>query len=442
MSRRPLRRGRSKKKPRASLPSPTTVTIEKLESKGDGSARLPDGKRVYVPGTLPGDEVEIEFVAAPGDGFSARATNTLKSQERRNSDCPVFMTCGGCQVQHLPEPIYDGWKSDLLKTAFARQGIEADLRPMLRAPLSSRRRVSFSAINTSSGVILGFKSQGSHQIVDIETCPRLRDPLSRLIEPLRILSAIILPKSKDCRFQVTALDGGLVDIVIETERELDLAVLESLSEFTHSHGISRLTRKTADNVLEPIVELKPIVVTIGGVDVPLPPDSFLQPSAEGAKFLTDLVLEGIENTEKIIDLYAGVGTFTFPLLSKAREVLAVDGAHDQIAAIQQASNLTRNVNGVSTLVRDLQRNPLLADELNTADVVVFDPPRAGAREQSHEIAKSEVPRVVAVSCNPATLARDVRILLDGGYTIRHVTPVDQFPMSYHLEAVAVLERAR
>lgn len=440
MSRRPLRRGRGKKKSRVKLPPPTTVTIESLESKGVGAATLPDGKRVFVPGVLPDDEVEIEFVAARGDGYSARILNLAKAQERRPPDCPVFMSCGGCQLQHLPDPLYQEWKSGLLLTAFARQGITAEFRPMRRAPLSSRRRVSFSAINTSSGVTLGFKAQGSNQIVDLVDCPRLLGGLNQLIEPLRNLSATIMPKNSSGRFQLTILEGNKLDMVIETDIELDLKALEALSNFAHTNGVTRLTHRTSENFLEPIVELEPVLIKMGGVDVPLPPDSFLQPSTEGAHFLTDLVLETIEHKGTIFDLYAGVGTFTFPLLTKAREVLAVDGAPDQIAAIQSASNQNPNVNGVTTMVRDLQRNPLLADELNKADIVVFDPPRAGAREQSVEIAKSTVPHVIAVSCNPATLARDVRILQDGGYEIRHVTPVDQFPMSYHLEAVAVLER--
>ena len=440
MSRRPSRHGRGPKKPRIKLPPPATVDIEKLESHGDGAGLAPDGKRVYVPNTLPGDRVQIEFIANRGDGYAARVTEFLEQMPRRDVDCPVFETCGGCQLQHVPDADYLAWKSDTVRMAFARQGLDANIRPLVSAPLSSRRRTTIKVKRTSGGVILGFNAAQSDQIVDIDHCPRLTEPLNRLIAPIRSLSEKLLPTNGAARFAITDIGANALDVVIETDVELDLERLEILSEFAHAHQISRITRKSSDNLLEPVIELKSVAVTLAGARVPLPPDSFLQPSVEGERILTDLVINSASSAAHVIDLYAGVGTFSVPLAKSAKSVLAIDGASHQIGALQAAINQDVKLANIKTETRDLQRNALVSSELNHADAIIFDPPRGGAKEQSFEIAQSSVSLIIAVSCNPATMARDLRCLVDGGYEIDHVTPVDQFPMSYHVEAVAVLRR--
>jgi len=440
MSRRPSRRGRGAKKPRVKLPPPATVDIETLESHGDGAGLAPDGKRVYVPCTLPGDRVQIEFVASRGDGYAARATGFLEQMPRRDADCPVFETCGGCQLQHVPVPDYQTWKLDTVSKALGRQGIETNIRPLISAPLSSRRRTAIKVKRTSGGVIIGFNAAQSDQIVEIDHCPRLTGPLNALIAPIRSLSEKLLPTNGAARFAITDTGANTLDIVIETDVELDLERLETLSEFAHAHQISRITRKSSDNLLEPVIELKSITVNLAGARVPLPPDSFLQPSVEGERILTDLVISAASDAAHVIDLYAGVGTFSVPLAKTAKSVLAIDGESHQIAALQAAINQNVKLANIKTETRDLQRNALVPSELNHADVIVFDPPRGGAKEQAFEIAQSSVPLVIAVSCNPATMARDLRCLIDGGYDIEYITPVDQFPMSYHVEAVAILRR--
>lgn len=440
MSRRPLRRGRGGKKPRITLPPPAVIDIETLESHGDGAGRAPDGKRVYVPNTLPGDRAEVTFVANRGDGYAARATGFLDQKPRRDADCPVFETCGGCQLQHVPEQDYLNWKSEVLRAALARQGLDPDIRPLISAPLSSRRRATVKVQKTINGVVLGYNAAQSDQIVDIDHCPRLIGSLNALLEPLRELSDQLLPANKGARFAMTDTGTGAIDLMVETDIELDLERLETLSAFAHEHKVSRITLKSSNNLLEPVIELKPVMISLSGFNIPLPPDSFLQPSLDGERILTDLVMDAASGCQDVIDLYAGVGTFTVPLAGIAKNVLAIDGAAHQIAALQAAINLNVKLANTKTETRDLQRNPLIAAELNNADVVVFDPPRAGAKEQAFEIAQSSVPTVIAVSCNSATMARDLRCLVDGGYDIEYVTPVDQFPMSYHVEAVALLKR--
>lgn len=440
MSRRPSRRGRGKQKKQVKLPPPAVIEIETLESHGDGAGVGPDGKRVYVPSTLPGDVVEVEFVAMRGDSYAARAQSFANQVHRRQPDCDVFDLCGGCQLQHVPEDDYRSWKSNNVKTALARQGLEPEIRPLEMTPLASRRRSTFTAKKTQRGVLIGYNGAQSNQIIDINHCPRLIDPLNRLIGPLRSLTEGLLPANGGARFALTQSTGHSIDLMIETDIDLSLARLEMLSAFAHDHHISRITRKSSDNLIEPIIELKPVKVPLSGIEVPLPADSFLQPSLEGEQVLTDLVLQASSGCQHVIDLYAGIGTFSVPLAGIAKSVLAVDGALHQIAALKAAINRNVKLVNITTETRDLQRNAMMASELNQADLVVFDPPRAGAKEQAFEISQSDVPRVISVSCNPATMARDLRALVEGGYEIEYVTPVDQFPMSYHVEAVAVLGR--
>ena len=440
MSRRPSRRGRGKQKKQVKLPPPAIIDIETLESHGDGAGMGPGGKRVYVPSTLPGDRVEVAFVATRGDGYAARAQSFIDEAPRRQPDCDVFDLCGGCQLQHVPEDDYKAWKSDNVRTALARQGLEPEIRPIQMTPLASRRRSTFKAKKTQQGVLIGYNGAQSNQIIDISHCPRLIDPLNRLIGPLRTLSGGLLPANGAARYALTQTTDHSIDLMIETDIDFSLAHLETLSAFAHDHHISRITRKSSDNLIEPIIELKPVKVPLSDIEVPLPADSFLQPSFEGERALTDLVLESALGCQHIIDLYAGIGTFSVPLSGMAKSVLAVDGAPHQIAALQAAINGNIKLANITTATRDLQRNAMMASEMNQADLIVFDPPRAGAKEQAFEISQSDVPRVIAVSCNPATMARDLRALVDGGYQIEHVTPVDQFPMSYHVEAVAVLAR--
>jgi 23S rRNA (uracil1939-C5)-methyltransferase len=189
--------------------------------------------------------------------------------------------------------------------------------------------------------------------------------------------------------------------------------------------------------MEPIARRRPPLVRFAGIDVEPPPGAFLQPSVEGEQALAGLVSEAVGTRSPLADLYAGCGSFTFPLAARA-VVHAVDGDAAAIQALIAAA--ARASARVSSETRDLARRPLLADELKRFQAVVFDPPRAGAAGQAEILATDGPPLVVAVSCNPATLARDARILANGGYNLVRATPVDQFPWSAHLETVAVFER--
>jgi 23S rRNA (uracil1939-C5)-methyltransferase len=191
---------------------------------------------------------------------------------------------------------------------------------------------------------------------------------------------------------------------------------------------------------EAIVAAGKPVVTIGGVAVEIEPGLFLQAVPQAERLIADLCVKALPKSVKTAaDLFSGVGTLAIPLARRA-SVSAYDSDKRAIAALANAVRHAQGLKPLTAVVRDLFRDPLSARELGSFDAVVFDPPRAGAAEQAERLAKSKVPLVIAVSCNPATLARDARMLIDGGLRMGPVTPIDQFLYSAHVEALAVFRR--
>jgi 23S rRNA (uracil1939-C5)-methyltransferase len=431
MARHPQR----KAKPRSAAPVELTVT--EIGARGDGLADH-GGRRVYVPLTVPGDRVRVLLDAPRGDGIAARLLDLLEPGPiRAEPPCPHFGVCGGCALQHLDDQAYGDWKRAQVVTALARAGLTGiDVAPTVRTPPASRRRATFAAARRGGRVTLGFNVMQSHRIADIFGCLVVQRDILALLCPLEDLLAAVLPDGGALDVTVTALEGGL-DVLLTGGPEPGLDARERLAAFAESSDIARLSwRRSASSPPEPVAARRPVHIGFGGVAVPIEPGAFLQASAEGEAALVDAVLAAVGDARKVADLFAGLGTFTFPLARRGA-VHAVEGDASAMAALSSAARTLPNVTtNVTVARRDLFDDPLTASELSHFDAVVFDPPRAGAREQSTQIVASGVPTVVAVSCNPATFARDARILTDGGYSLERVTPVDQFVWSAHVELVA------
>ncbi len=227
--------------------------------------------------------------------------------------------------------------------------------------------------------------------------------------------------------------GSGLDILLEGVRPAPAA----FGAFAGKAAALGVTRLTADG--ESVTLGGTPEVDLSGVRVKLPPGAFLQASREAEGEMVALVREGVDGAKRIADLFAGLGTFTLAL-ARSAAVDAYEADEAALAALAEAVRMTPKLKPVKTFTRDLFRSPLGAKELQAYDAVVFDPPRAGASAQAEALAKSRVKRLVAVSCNPGTLARDLRILVDGGYRIARVVPVDQFLFSPHIEVVAYLAR--
>lgn len=428
--------------PAAAGGSPVEVVVERLGGRGDAIAQAADGRRLYIPKSLPGERLRVRVGDAQGDGFAADIVVILEpSPERVPPPCPHFDRCGGCALQHLEDGAYLAWKLARLTTALAKAGIGGyDLRPVVRAGPGKRRRATFGAVRgggSGAPVQVGFAEPRSHAIVDLAACLVLEPRILALLPALRGLLGEILAPGERSRIAVALLDGGL-DVVLERPGPPAPAVFERLARFANDADVARLSwRKGAEAITEPLVQRRPVRAVFAGIACAVPPGAFLQASARGEAALTDAVLAATPGSRAVADLFSGVGTFALPLAAAGRRVHAVDADGSAVDALARAA---RGHPRLEAERRNLFALPLSAEELRRFDAVVFDPPRAGARAQAAALAASAVATVVAVSCNPDSFIRDAKILAAGGYRLASLTPVDQFLWSAHLELAAVFVR--
>jgi 23S rRNA (uracil1939-C5)-methyltransferase len=408
------------------------LTIARLGRRGDGIADTPAGP-LFVPFALPGEIVETE--AWPGHPDRRLPIKIEHASPQRIAPvCPHFGTCGGCALQHWAATRYREWKRGLVVEALSQAGLEAPVDELIDAHGDGRRRAVLHARRGQRDVLkVGFAAPRAHQIVAIDRCPILAPSLDGAVAAAWAIAETIESMRKPLDIQVTASENGL-DVDLRGSGPLTVTAMTALARVATRHKLARLTRHG-----EIVVQRAAPVVTIGRARVALPPGAFLQATAAGEAALAALVLEHCGKAGRIADLFAGVGPFALRLAERAR-VIAVDSDKDAVAALKRAAETTQGLKAVAAEARDLFRRPLAAAELKPFDVVVFDPPRQGAEAQARALAASGVPVVVAVSCNPATFARDARILVDGGYRLIRVTPIDQFLYSPHVELVAKLEK--
>lgn len=404
------------------------LLISRLGAQGDGVVESEEGP-IFVPFTLPG-----ERVAADVGGERGRLVQVIEpSPSRVEPVCQHFGVCGGCSVQHISGEAYREWKRELVRSAFAARGLDADVGELIELD-GKRRRAVFSVERTDVGVAIGFYEAASHALVAIAECPVLEPKIVAILPALGALITPLISKRGEARLIVTQTKSGLDVQLTGIERRLTPDVRSRLAS---TAGDLQLARFTVDNDI--VVETLPPFLSFGPADVVLPPGSFVQAVAEAEGEIARRVAVAVGKVKTTADLFCGVGAFTFPLAARAK-VSAFDGDKSAIEALAAAAKKASGLKPISARVRDLFREPLSALELNEHDAIVFDPPRAGAEAQSQRLAKSKVRTVVAVSCNPATLARDARHLVDGGYKIESVMPVDQFVYSAHVEVVAVFRR--
>ncbi|WP_375412567.1 class I SAM-dependent RNA methyltransferase [uncultured Bradyrhizobium sp.] len=410
------------------------LAIDHVGHRGDGVA-FAGGQAVFVPYTLGGEAVEAGAVPGHPDRRLLLRVATA-SAERIAPFCPYFGACGGCAIQHWQPQAYRAWKRRIVVDTLAHAAIECPVGDLIDAHGSGRRRITAHARSGSSGDLrIGFAAAGSHAIVEIEACPILDSGLHGALDAARALADVLKPTAKPLDVQVTATQGGL-DIDVRGSGPLPPAMIASLSRIAEQHGLARLTRHG-----ELVLMRTPPVVGMGIAAVELPPGSFLQATAAGEEALAALAAKHCQGAKRIADLFCGVGPFALRLATRTR-ISAFDGDAGAVIALQKAAASTPGLKPIKAERRDLFRRPLVPQELRDFDAVVFDPPRQGAQAQVRQLAASRIPVIVAVSCNAATFARDARILIDGGYRIEGVTPVDQFRHTPHVELVARFTRGR
>jgi 23S rRNA (uracil1939-C5)-methyltransferase len=407
-----------------------------MGGQGDAIADW-QGKRVFVPHALPGERVRASLRPASGGDFAATDVEILEPSPDRIG--PARETCGGCTLQGWAEAAYRAWKIDLVRQALSHRGLALpERREAVFVPAGTRRRAEFAAAKQAGEVRLGFHMRGSNTIVDRHECPILAPALRDLMTPLRIAVGEVLQAGQSADILATETLVG-IDLLITADDAPSTTRRAALARFAAENNVARIGWQAKRGSPEPIVLLRPPQVRFGDVLVDLPMPSFLQPSAEGEAALKSAVLAMIGKPKRIAELYAGAGTFTFDL-AKLGRVHAVEGSKSALTALEQAAKRAQLGHRITTEARDIERAPLTFQELKNFDAVVFDPPRAGAKAQSEMLAKTRVKRIVGVSCNPATFARDARALVDGGYDLTAITIVDQFIWSQHIELVAEFRR--
>lgn len=407
-----------------------TMMVAALGAKGDGVVETPNGP-LHVPYVLPGETVSVEV-----SGNRAKLVEIIEAVPQRvDPACRHFGTCGGCSLQHLQTNHYADWKRQILQNALQARGIGAEVDSLVPCDPSTRRRAGFTVLESGKSIQLGFHRMRDNRLVDIEMCPVLTAQISGRLDGLRKLARLTGGSRKPARMLVTATETGL-DVDLERTVQLTARTAPQTADLLSQNGIARLS---SDGQV--VMEVQKPLVMFGGVAVTPPPGGFLQATIAAENTMSILIAEHVLPARRIADLFSGCGTFALRLAAKSA-VHAVESHAGSVAALDTAARKAEGLKPVTTEKRDLFRRPLMPAELKRFDALVFDPPRAGAEDQARMIAKSSVPRIAAVSCNPGTLARDLRTLIDGGYRLERVVPIDQFLWSHHVEAVALLSLDR
>jgi len=385
--------------------------IVRIAARGDGVT--PSGR--HVPFGVPGDAVLDDGALAYG-------------AHHQEPPCRHFPECGGCQLQHADDDAYRGYLVSRVEGALAQHDLSAEIREPHLSPPRSRRRATLRALRAGNSAVIGFNAEKSHRIIDMRECHILRPELFALVEPLRRLLAGLLAPKRTAEVQLTLVDQG-PDVLLKAVSPEGLAAIEALTAFASGQGLVRLS---VDHGLgsETLFEPGPATISLAGIPVAFPVGAFLQATEDGEAALVRAVQEALKGAPRIADLFAGLGTFALAL----RAVYAAEASRDAAAALKQAASQAPVEH------RDLYRRPLDTTEMARFDGVVLDPPRAGASEQVAALARSVVPKIAYVSCNPATFARDARTLVDGGYRLEWVKPVGQFRWSTHVELAAAFSR--
>jgi len=389
-----------------------TEQVVRIAARGDGVTA--SGR--HVPFGVPGDTLLDDGTIDPGP-------------HHQQPPCRHFPECGGCQLQHVDDDAFRDYLVSRVVTALAQHGLTTEIRDPHLSPPRTRRRARLRALKVGQGAVIGFNAAKSNRIVDMRECHILRPELFDLIAPLRSLLGGLLPQRRTAEVQLTLVDQG-VDLMLKGVEPEGYEAMEGLTGFCERH---RLARLSMDRGLGPeaLYEPVPATITLSGIPVGFPVGGFLQATEDGEEALVSSVREAVQEAEHIADLFAGLGTFTLALPGK---VYAAEASRDAILALKRAAP------NAAVEHRDLYRRPLDAGDLKTFDAVILDPPRAGAEEQVKALAASDVARIAYVSCNPATFARDAKILTDVGYRICRVRPVGQFRWSTHVELAAAFSR--
>jgi 23S rRNA (uracil1939-C5)-methyltransferase len=406
-----------------------TLKITALGAQGDGVAEH-DGRKVFVPLALPGETVKAEI-----SGDRARVVEIVEAAPGRlGQRCSHYGECGGCSLQHMPEVDYLEFKIRQVVSALSFQKIDLAVDQVVTIAPRTRRRAVLAAARAGKSIVVGFHGRRSHHIVPIRDCAVVTPGVLALLPRLEQLAAAAAPPRDALTITVTETATGFDVALTGVAKGFSADARVKLVQLAGTLGIARLSING-----EVALEQTAPLIRAGAAHLTPPPGGFLQACEPSEAAMLMLVQEAVGDARRVVDLFAGSGTFSLPLASTAT-VHAVESDAAALAALDRAARRATGLKPVTTERRDLFRQPLTKDELKRFDAAVIDPPRAGAEAQTKLLADASLKRVAMVSCNAGTFARDLRLMIDGGWRVRRITPIDQFLWSPHIEIVAALSR--
>ena len=414
------------------------VEIEKLTFGGAGMARA-NGKVVFVKGGLPGDVLKVKITKDKGSYAEAIIEEILRtSPERTQAPCPVFGECGGCQLQHLKYPSQLAAKVSILRETLERigrlRGIEIEpIVPSLEE-YSYRNRVTLSTWFQKGRYHLGFHEEGSRKRVPIEGCPIASSIINEAIFRLTKCLSSINAHYPLARIHI-ASDGKTAHISLVPFSEKDPKKLNTLRD--HIKKSLEIGNVSVAGHHEEDFEF-----TQSGLKFYSTPSVFIQSNREINERLVETLVEwsDLKGHERVLDLYCGIGNFSLHIAKRAREVVGVDVSAKAIKLAKKSAEADqiRNVIFDPTPAELFVEESLKRDD--KFDLVVLDPPREGAKGILKGLVELSPEKIIYVSCDPPTLARDLKTLTEFGYKLIRIRPFDMFPQTYHIESVALLSR--
>jgi len=423
------------------------LRIDALTYGGRGIGRH-DGKAVFVPGVAPGDLVRCRIVREKKRHAEAEVDEILESAPgRREPPCPLFGRCGGCQWQHLPYDEQGRWKERIFFDLLRRQaGVEEEvLLPLVAAAgeWQYRSRAQFKCRQTGDGFVMGFYRPGSHFVVDVPYCAIAAAPLNEALARFRRWLPVSPCPERVPQVDMALDDEGAVRIVVHLLAGDQRRLAEYLGPRAEKAGYSLFFQSGRKESLARVTGREDLHILPQGAEGPrlaYGPGGFAQINLEQNRRLVAEVLDAasLTGSERILDLFCGMGNFSLPLARMAREVVGVEDYAPSIAKARE--NARRNGLSHADFVARRAEGALrgLAGKKGF-DLVLLDPPRTGAYPVVEELLKARPRRLIYVSCDPPTLARDLEPLLHNGYRVLRCRPFDLFPQTYHTESVTLLE---
>ncbi|MCJ7602449.1 MAG: 23S rRNA (uracil(1939)-C(5))-methyltransferase RlmD [Desulfobulbaceae bacterium] len=439
-----------------------TTTIEKLVIGGSGLGHLPDGKVVLVPYVLPGEEVNVRPISKKKNYVEARVVKILQpSVERVNPPCPYFPQCGGCDFQHIRSEKQTDLKNRILLEQLERSGLKQDSRSFLLPPLPSpeafhyRQRIR---LHVGKDGELGFHRNQSHEVKPISACllarPQLNDVLDYLINKSTFDKVAALTTSVELLLSPAEELVVILMHMSRRPRPAERKVLEELA--AGSSNIKNVVVAATGSAIadvfpgnkagdeQPLLYFSHALPDGDSIRMTIEPGGFCQVNSDQNDNLVALVIEWakLDLRHKVLDLFCGMGNFSLPLARQVRSVIGMDLQRSAIRSAKRNAEINDIMNCTFSQNSAVAGTKSLAATGGKFDIALLDPPRQGCAEVIPYLSETGVAQIIYISCDPATLCRDLLLLEGEGYEVEKMKMVDMFPQTHHLETIVSLRRFR